>query len=483
MENEEKNTKLTSEEEVIVESAEIEETVTQENIEQEDENTSNVEVDLSKDDIPESDVEIITSEEVKNDPVLKEDQEQNKVDRGVGEGVYNAEMRRQVNLGKLNFESIETNVELENSTLYNNFAKEKEKFDKEFTKYNRFGLAIKLVGLALLLTVLAVVASLSGKAKSNTIMWTVTGVCVALMIGLFVVGKILGTKKTNIITDYQSKWAHFMASSAYGNQEGIEDPKIALTGKVKDEDVIASHYHAVINNIESRFRIEATYLGKSYSDCEVSVIIPNTIKRVVKTPSVLSEDYKVEENKEEEIVLTPEGEEQEATSESQKENVVEEQKEEQNVKEEKLVNTDNKLINGFFGKFISYDLQLNSDEGIIIVISSANTLQPTNLKNYELFNIEDLNENIYVYATSESFASELLTVDIKNILNSFKVDDELYDMFISMNSAGTHIGLNYSDNVMSLPATSKVVIPSEQQLNTYRRDVTKILEFLKKVQE
>ena len=373
-------------------------------------------------------------------------------DKAFIDGEYNPNARSQRNLAEqVTYDPLVAENLNPDLTISQMMTIEKDTFSNHYKKFNMFRIAVFIV-VAVAIVGVIITIFLANKDELQWVLWTVISIAIVILLACVFVNRYFRIKITKQINDYLSKWAITMASNVYATHPDVKDAKIAINGNVEDKDVFNAHYYSVIRDITSRFRIEAKYLDRDYSDCETSIMTNADVEVI----GGINPNKEVTENAEgETAVAAPEA---------------------------KPVNKVNKnaRINALFGKFISYDLKLNNNEGIIICFTAPDFYLPTNLKNHFEVSIEGLPEYIKVYTTDEEFANKLLNENVKATLNAIVPDNVFTGGFISMNSHGTKIGLNFSDDIMRLPIDS---VPSEESLTTYKRIVYAVLDFLKVVQQ
>lgn len=368
--------------------------------------------------------------------------------------------------------------------------------------YKKLGLPTKILYIILLVLAVGAVVTFSLLVNNEKLKWLIW-----LMFGIILVGVIITaiiSSKTRKKKDVKAfEYIHVCLannlSEVYKNT-GIEEARFSAAATVKDEDVTTSHYFTVINKISSRFRLECKYLGRDYSETEVDVYVPtlevtnsmvpignykdtevkpgpnlNEIKDEYNADNVEPKTENAPANAVKEIVTA-------SDSEVKKEEKQEEKAVEQPTKEDKPQKAARfSATSGIYGKFISYDLCLQNNEGIIFVFKGKETFLPNYLTNYELVQVEGLYENVICYSTSEEFAKQLCSEQLLEVLNSFQADNiYFYGGFISMNSYGTRIALNFADSVCQLPLDSHYEV---QNIESYKENVHKVLKFLKVVQE
>ena len=410
------------------------------------------------------DVEIVTSSQVEDI-----------VDKGAAEGEYNP-IKSARNEEPTAFEKVDDSIIPENVSVGTVL---EDKRVGTFNKYKKFRLYGALIVSGILVAIIAILLAVfftQGEGKENLawVLWTVASISVVLIIGMFFLRRMVDKKTQTLITKHVLDCEMTTIAFVYDKDSKVEDRRLSMTSKVKDEDVTNAHYFATINNIQSRFRFEGKYLNRAYSDCEISVSVSGDLVNSL-TGIGNAEQQIIVENKEK--VAEELKEKAEETKEVSEE--VKQETQPQNKQQEKKVRKFTSIC-GLFGKYLSYDLCLNNNQGIIFVFRGKETFLPNYLKNYSEIKIENLSDDVVCYSTDEEFAKTLCKKEVIAVLNSFKHDNLFYGGFISMNSHGTSCALNFSDDVLEIPF-AKVV--NESVIQCYKDNVGKFLEFLKVVQE
>ncbi|MCI2069456.1 MAG: hypothetical protein LKJ88_07840 [Bacilli bacterium] len=131
---------------------------------------------------------------------------------------------------------------------------------------------------------------------------------------------------------------------------------------------------------------------------------------------------------------------------------------------------------GIFGKFVSYPLSLKSKASVIILLGGTNACLPTFLDGYGEVKNAALRADYRIWATDENAATEMLTPAIVEILNGFSSDQNMENMFLSINKYGLKIALNYNETVMEVPMEKPVIGTPYVH---YKADIKRVKELIK----
>ena len=315
----------------------------------------------------------------------------------------------------------------------------------EFKKATKLPKIIDLVTMiltfAVIITSLVILFTVGANNRVLSIVFlVVTGV---VLLASFVVSRIFSKKKTRHTTQYLKEYETILNGSTAKILK-ISNPKLSVAGKIDDQDVIRTHYFATINSIQSRGIVEGNRNNKNIRLGEVAVIVPPT---TFADANQMPSKY-----------IDINGKEVEVTN-----------KVEEIVKEEPPVQTPSLFGNrrkaeptetymGLFGKLFSYDLLVDSSESIIIAFKGEykTTYMPNYLTGFEAIKLDNLNDDIIVYAVDINKSKKFFDKKGIELLNKIAVDGDFTSGFITANSYGIRVGLNLSDRVMQLPLDEKV---------------------------
>lgn len=302
-----------------------------------------------------------------------------------------------------------------------------------------------------------------GNAETQWVNWLVVGIALAIIIFSFILTSIFNKKNSRITKEYLNEYEDMICGYAISDLE-VEGPTLCVDSTINNQDIIQAHYFKTISRIESRAVVEGTRYGHSFTMAEVSVIIPPvSFAQANKKP----EDYVNLDGSifvPDPITDTMTGTQEIGASDMTLVDVElsdellsdkERQKKEKEIQKANLSKqTDTQ--NGIFGKYVSYGLTLDSDEAFILVYmgESEFTVLPDFLTGFKAVKVPGLRNDIVLYAVDPTKVAKFFDADGVAIVNNFTPNTVVQSMFISMNSYGTHIGMNLSDDIMRLPVKS-----------------------------
>lgn len=322
-----------------------------------------------------------------------------------------------------------------------------------------------VLAIVLLLSVGTVVAAFlsssdSGNTWGNYVIWPLFALAIVGFVVYLIISSSLKKKNYKSIAVYLDRWAESQAAVAYLDEDGITSAQYSCDGKVRDIDVINTHYWARINAIDSRNRVVAKFLGRELTDTEISVSVPPYSEFVKDLADV-------------KVVEEPQEKAEPAALEAA-----------EPVKEEtKKAKAKPKAIRaqdvGAFGKILTYDLKASEGNVLIVVRKVSDSYLPTHVK--ALVSLpalaRELGPDFVVYASSLEFAEAVLSAKgVKEELQGLVDNTVLFDWFFAFNSHGSYFVFNYSDDIMVLPV---YVTPASDKLMEYATDVKHALAVFK----
>ena len=140
---------------------------------------------------------------------------------------------------------------------------------------------------------------------------------------------------------------------------------------------------------------------------------------------------------------------------------------------------------GIFGKYISYPITLKENASVILLLLGTNSYIPTYLDGYMEVDVTKYFSDSYdekaqgkyrCWTDNNVVLEQLLSnKDLVELLNSFSPDENLENLFISINSHGLKFCLNYNESVMEVPTEKPV---SGSPYKHFRADFEKVLKFI-----
>ena len=333
----------------------------------------------------------------------------------------------------------------------------------EFKKLTKLPKIIELVTMILtfsvIITSLVLVFTVASSNKIAVIVALI--VTAVVLIASFVVSRIFSRKKTRHTTKYLKDYETII-NGATAKELKIKEAKMAVAGKIDDQDVIQTHYFATINSIQSRGIVEGKRNNKGIRIGEVAVVVPPTTfedanqlpNKFVDIEGKVVEVTKPSEPVKEEVPPTP------------------------SLFGNKKRMEPTEIYLGLFGKLFSYDLILDSSESFIVAFRGPykTTYLPNYLTGFDAVKLDGLNKDIIVYAVDINKSKKFFDKKGIELLNRISVDDDFTSGFITGNSYGIRVGLNLSDRVMQLPLNDNSA--SSTAFDNYLTSTQRMFDFI-----
>lgn len=296
------------------------------------------------------------------------------------------------------------------------------------------------------------------------ITWTVIGIAVAIIIGSFVLASVFNKKNSKVAEEYLGVYEDIVNGYTFDGL-GVADPVLCPDAKIDDQVIIQSHYFRVINSIQSRALVEGKRKGRNFQVAEVAVVIPSikiedankkptelvNLDDTPYVPSPVDSDTltSTQELSDKDMTMVDLELANEANGNSKESD--KRRKDEEKAKKKNPEATETST--GLFGKIYSYDMNVDSEEAVIISFMGEKkyTVLPNYLTGFEAVHVPGLRSNIVVYAINPREASKFFDKEGVALLNEINVGLTIQSAFISLNSYGSKFGLTLSDDIMSLP--------------------------------
>lgn len=327
---------------------------------------------------------------------------------------------------------------------------------KKFSLFSTIG---SIVMIACFIAVLVTIYLTGGKADLAWVQWTVLGLAVATVIGMGVMNHFMNKKRTAVYKEYFAKYENTLNGYIVAGLK-VNNPQIALDAKIADSDIIQAHYFKMINSIDSRAVVDGTRNGYAFRMGEVAVVIPAVdIEEANKSP----EDFVNFDGLPH--ILTPVEINTTSTQEISGLDMTKIDQELVNEVQQKM-DGDKKanvipargrqsstINNGIFGRLHAYDMKVKSDESFIIAFKGDKrfTCLPDFLTGYTPIYVPNLRNTIIVYAVNSHKIAPFFDEEAVKILNEMRTGLIVQSAFISVNSYGTKVACNLSDDIMRLP--------------------------------
>jgi len=312
-----------------------------------------------------------------------------------------------------------------------------EKFRLDFQKVIKKGAWVSRVGLLFVFTMLivAVVCMFMIDSSLRWISFLFIGLGIIGFIVMMVVTKRQQSAMSGDVSNYVSLVLKYVDSYVFSYNDKLENVEVAIKGKVELDDLTLAHYFDTINSFNSRNIVRFNYDKKEMKVSEVA----------------LATTYQVPFDGQDHSTDNP----------------------------KKIP----QASYGVFGKYINYPLVLKENTSLIILMKGVNAYLPTFTDGYvELTNLGLLDETRFkVWTTNNVVTSDILNKqEIADILNSFQPNDHLENMFLSINSHGLFVALNYNESVIEVPTQASV---NGKPYITYKQDFEKILNLIDLIKE
>lgn len=206
------------------------------------------------------------------------------------------------------------------------------------------------------------------------------------------------------------------------------NPVVSKSGHIDLSMLVEAHYFDTINGVNSRNIIRAGYYGKELTCSEIACRVP----------------YQVPADGKDHSKDNPKGTPKDSY--------------------------------GIFGKYLTYPVKLPSGDSVIVLLKGANAYIPTYTDGYTEQKVEGLKEDYLVWTTSDAAKDEFFTPANIALLNEFVSDENLENIFVSVNNSGTKFALNYNETVMEVPMEKPV--KGTPYLH-YKNDVSRVLAIFK----
>lgn len=333
---------------------------------------------------------------------------------------------------------------------------ELEKVRKTYSKKISLSGIVNIVSMVVMVLglVSVILVSFLNKDESKAwLTWLVFGIAMALIIASFVFTTILSKKgrKTNI--EYLGKYHETLAGFLAKKVE-IENPVFSVEATLPNEAVIQAHYFKTIMDTRSRCVLEGKRHGHDLLTGELYVLIPEigldkAIERPAKNYTLDGTEYKPEE---ETMTSTQELPSNDMTLVDH--DLAEEVHGLKKEKKVKKVNPqEEKTRTGFFGRFYSYRLRIDSKESFLLcyVGKRGECVLPDYVDSFVSCHIPGLRKDIVCYLADPASSAKFFTPENVALLNDIRLDSTVQSLFLSVNSYGAKFGMNLSDDVMELP--------------------------------
>lgn len=317
----------------------------------------------------------------------------------------------------------------------------REEFNKVRKRNEKLNIILKSVIGGLLVAALIILILSNVQSGGNKLIpqaWvpiTVVSICAAFSIGISIFLYIFSKKYQQVANVYFDFYQNAVASYLV-KPLSLTDGKISPQASLGDEVFIQSHYFSTINAINSRGLVVGKRNDSEITFGEIAVSIPNVSEEEANQLPQLY-DFQTDE----EIPYKPEI----YTEEQDK------------PKKKSLFAVPNPYTLGLLGRIFALDKKVDSSSSFIIVFrgEKKNTVMPTYVDSYKAYTDTRLKDNIVIYLASDE-AKAYFTDETITLLNKIVIDNITTFGYISVNSYGSKIFFNLSDDIMTLPTIKPV---------------------------
>lgn len=135
----------------------------------------------------------------------------------------------------------------------------------------------------------------------------------------------------------------------------------------------------------------------------------------------------------------------------------------------------NKTSPMFLGKFVDIDNEYDKNFVILFQLKGKELSRP--IDDVEGLKLVEGNNKYVIYTNDEQY-KKILTKDVINALTSFKIDNRVIDVILSIRKGTTAIGIDYSDEFINVPIEATFDIH-----NTFKskEDLNKVLKIINSI--
>ncbi|MCI7602407.1 MAG: hypothetical protein MSS77_04695 [Mollicutes bacterium] len=132
----------------------------------------------------------------------------------------------------------------------------------------------------------------------------------------------------------------------------------------------------------------------------------------------------------------------------------------------------------FLGKFYKFPCSYSKENSVILYQLKGGELSRP-LDDVDDLKLVDGNKKYNVYSNDDNY-KKILTDRILSLLNSFKIDDQLIDVIVSIKKGVVILGIDYSDEFMNIPVESEYNVKNTLRVKKDFERVKKIFDLLNK---
>lgn len=304
--------------------------------------------------------------------------------------------------------------------------------------------------------------------KNKELAWityTVLGISAVLIVASFIMTSHFAKKDAKQIHAYLGDYEDTLAGYLLYKMD-VESPVICPDAKVDETAFIQAHCYRTISSIDSRSVLECTRKNHKLVISEMAAIIPpvnlSKANEMPKEYINLDGTPYIEPDLDDTFTGTTELQDKDMTlvdidlaDEANNTNGAE--KKAKDVEKNKKNNENKTNRYGLFGRFYAYDLKVASDESFILYFMGDRdfTNLPDYLTGFKATKVPGLRNNIICYVANPTQAKKFFDAESVALLNAIVPNQIVQSLFISVNSFGTRIGVNLSDDIMNVPVKNR----------------------------
>lgn len=336
--------------------------------------------------------------------------------------------------------------------------------------------------------VLLVVFLNNGENAKKWITYTVVGLALVLIVASFIVTSVFNKKDAKVIRAYVAEYQNILTGYVtYGLD--VNDCVVCPDAKIDETDFIQAHLYRTISSIESRSVIDASRKGHHLRIAEMAAVVPQV--SLDKANELPSEYINLDGTP---YFAAPIEDTVDGTTELQSKDMTvvdlelaDEANGTDGVKTKKKDSARAQRDNGksvsrygLFGRFYSYDSKVTSEESFIIYFlgkRESNRI-PDYLTGYKACKIPGLRNNIIVFLADCSRSGKFFDEEAVSLLNDITTDIYVESAFLSVNSYGTKLGINLSNDVIDIPLKNRQTPGSLQSYKNFSDKMFKYIDFV-----
>lgn len=337
---------------------------------------------------------------------------------------------------------------------------------KKMKKSKIFNIGAVAVMLLAFLGVIMVVFFNKDSSKS-WLTYTVLAIAAVLIIVSFILTSHFAKKDAKHIQDYLNVYEDTLGGYLLHDMD-VQNAILCPDAKIDETTFIQAHCYRTISSIDSRAVMEGYRKNHVFQIAEMAAIIPPVsvdkanevpvdyinLDGTPYIPDAVSNTMTgtVElQSKDMTVVDLDLSDEANLTKNADKR-----KKDEEKHKKEASSMTNRY---GLFGRFYSYDVKVSSEESVIIYFMGEKrfTLLPDYLTGFKAVKVPGLRHNIIVYVANVDSAKKFFDEKAVELLNNIVPNQVFQSAFVSINSFGTKIGINLSDEIMNIPVKKRQV--------------------------